>query len=160
MWRENGELHSIFRAHQRRTHINRPSFVANNPDPLAAIWPNISPCSYFLCPFVLRIMNMAHCEKNEGKNRKVCQLHHWNCPIFVTLRESYLPFLLILWCKLLSGPAGSFFFLMQILFFNDWIGYVPFSAGYCDTIFFFKVPLKKTSPSPIYFFQCSFKILM
>lgn len=37
MWMENGELRSIFQAHQRRTHINRPSFVANNPDPLAAI---------------------------------------------------------------------------------------------------------------------------
>lgn len=152
MWMENGELHSIFRAHQRRTHINRPSFVTNNPDPLAAIWPNISPCSYFLCPFVLRIMNMAHCEKHEGKNRKVCQLHHWNCPFFVTLRESYWFCGASCWVAL----QGVFFFSCRFYFLMIELVMSLSLQAIVTPFFFFQGPLKENFSKPYLFFSMFF----
>lgn len=162
MWMENGELRSIFRAHQRRTHINCPSFVANNPDPLAAIWPNISPCSYFLCPFVLRIMNMAHCEKNERVKIEKCASFIIEIVHFLLLSErATCRFYWFCGASCWVALQGVFFFSCRFYFLMIELVMSLSLQAIVTPFFFFKVPLKKTSPSPIYYFQCSsFKILM
>lgn len=56
---------------------------------------------------------------------------------------------------------GVFFFSCRFYFLMIELVMSLSLQAIVTPFFFFKVPLKKTSPSPIYFFQCSsFKILM